>query len=260
MQGVQLQQLFRDKYRSRWSPRFLADVTRLDAGEPLDYVIGWAPFLGCRIDLSARPLIPRTETEFWTEKFILRHATRDKRKAAPLHILDVFAGSGCVGLAILKHMRTARVDFADIDAKVLRGTKISARKNRIAPKRYRIIHSDVLKNIRGRYDTIVANPPYIARENIRRVQTSVLTYEPHKALFGGRDGLYFIKKLLHDAPKHLLSNGELWMEFDPHEKPAIAKLLTQLHYRDVQFHKDQYKKWRFVTARTPLAPKGNPPT
>lgn len=261
----QIQQLYRDKYHSRWSPKFLADVARLKRGEPLDYIIGWAPFLGCRIDLSQHPLIPRPETEFWTEKFIER--TRHKPfvpilsesrildcpvgtiSHKPSRILDAFSGSGCVGIAILKHLPKSRVDFSDIDPKVLAGIKISARKNRIAPSRYLLIRSDVLKSVRGVYDAIVANPPYIAAK--KYIQPSVLKYEPHKALFGGQDGLRFIRALIVAAPKHLNPDGVLWMEHDPSQKKAIEKLLKTRRYRDIQFHKDQYRRWRYVTAERP---------
>ena len=251
METRQIAQLLRDKYHSRRSPGFAKDVARLKRGEPLDYIIGWSPFLGCSIDLAAHPLIPRPETEFWTEQFILRYALSATCPATPFRVLDMFAGSGCIGIAILKHAETARVDFADTDERVLRGIKTSARKNRIAPGRYRLIRSDVLKNVRGVYDAIVANPPYIARENIRSVQKSVLDYEPHKALFGGKNGLRFIRALVKTAPAHLMPDGDLWLEFAPSEKPAIAKLLKQYRYHDIQFHKDQYKRWRFVSARAP---------
>lgn len=246
---IQIQQLFRDKYRSRWSPQLLIDIARLRDGEPLDYIIGWAPFLNCRIDLSTRPLIPRPETEFWTEKFIQQYEKNERRHTSQFRILDAFSGSGCIGIAILKHLRHARVDFADIDALVLHGIKISAKKNHIAPSRYRIVRSDILKNVRGAYDAIVANPPYIAPR--KYVQQSVLKYEPHKALFGGHDGLRFIRALIASAPKHFSTNGVLWIEHDPSQKAAIKKLLAMRQYRDIQFHKDQYGKWRYVTARRP---------
>lgn len=302
--SLQIQQLYHDKYHSRWSPRILQDITRLQAGEPLDYIIGWAPFLKCHIDLSTRPLIPRPETEFWTEKFI-EHARHSPFAIShkPFRILDAFSGSGCIGIAIVKHLPRSRVDFADIDQAVLAGIKISAKKNRIAPSRYRLIRSDVLKNARGTravnyeipvapllekfrlrratknlrdtsvyrsfflasartkfftksiarnfvthsYDAIVANPPYIAPK--KYTQPSVLQYEPHKALFGGKDGLRFIRALITAAPKHLTPDGVLWMEHDPSQKKDIGKLLKARHYRDIQFHKDQYGRWRYVTAR-----------
>ncbi|MDO8584582.1 MAG: HemK/PrmC family methyltransferase [bacterium] len=244
---IQIQQLQRDKYHSRWSPKILADIARLKAGEPLDYVIGWAPFLRCRIDLSAHPLIPRPETEFWTEAFISDAGHRTPNKS--LRVLDIFSGSGCIGIAILKHLPKSHVDFADIDPLVLRGIKISARKNRIPPSRYHLIPSDILKNTRGVYNAIVANPPYIGTK--KYVQPSVLKYEPRKALFGGKDGLRFIKALIKTAPQHLSLDGVLWMEYDPSQKKAIEKLFAAQQYRNVQFHKDQYSRWRYVMAQRP---------
>ena len=99
--------LLRDKYQGMVAPAFLADVKKLEQGEPLDYVIGWREFLGCRIGLSERPLIPRVETEFWTELVIKKIGQQ------PAKVLDIFAGSGCVGLAVLKHCPRAEVIFVD---------------------------------------------------------------------------------------------------------------------------------------------------
>lgn len=218
------------------------DIARLKRGEHLNYLIGWSPFLNCRVDLSTRPLIPRPETEHWTKEAV----DAIKRSEAPKpKVLDLFCGSGCIGIAALKHAPEALVDFADIEKKHFTGIKKSLRANNIDGKRARYIHSDVLENIGGRkYDYILANPPYIPTAG-RAVGKSVLSQEPKRALFGGKDGLRYIRKILREGKEHMAPGGAMIVEFDPPQKAAIATL-SKKHGWNPEFFKDQYGRWRFA--------------
>jgi release factor glutamine methyltransferase len=202
--------------------------------EPLEYVKGFTHFLGCKIDLSKKPLIPRPETEFWVRKAIKNMKPFDTAQGKTLRVLDIFAGSGCIGLAILKHIKNAEVVFADIED---RGVG------------HKTIMSDVFSNIKNKYDYIFANPPYIPEKNINLVQKSVLDFEPHKALFGGEDGLFYIRKFLKQAKKYLKSGGIIYMEFDPPQKKEIKKMAEKFGYKTCKFHKDQYGKFRWVVIK-----------
>jgi len=237
--------LLKEKYNNQPNKNFEKDVGRIKKGEPIDYVIGFAEFLGCKIDLSKRPLVPRKETEFWVGKVIENIASLEG-KQRPLRCLDLFCGSGCIGTAILAKTGILLCDMADSSQDCLDQTEINCRINKINKKRYRLIKSNIFSDIKRKYDFIFANPPYIPITKKNKIQESVLKYEPRQALFGGKDGLSLIKKFLKDAKKHLNKEGKIFMEFDSPQKREIDNLLNKCKYQDWQFFKDQYGKWRWV--------------
>ena len=234
--------LLKEKYNGAPSDEFFKDIKRLEIGEPTDYVIGFTEFLGCKIDLSKKPLIPRAETEYWVGEII----SNLKFKISNSNVLDIFSGSGCIGLAILKNIKNVKVCFAEKDKELLNQIKINLKINKIKSKRYKIIQSDIFENVKGRYDYIFANPPYIPKNKKSKIQKSVLKFEPKMALFGGKDGLLYIKKFLKNAKKYLNDGGIIFMEFDFAQKNEIEKIIQKEKYNKYKFNKDQYKRWRWV--------------
>lgn len=242
----QIRWLLRDKYGGERSSEFYADIKRLKAGEPLDYVIGWKEFLGCRIDLSKRPLIPREETEFWVGQML--HGSQVE--SGMTQVLDIFAGSGCVGVAVLKHWPNSHVTFIDSEEDCVEQIKFNLELNNIPKDRYAVIRADIFSPYPGYklpftdYDLIFANPPYVAASDTLPV--SVKDHEPRKALYAGDDGLSIIKPFLEQAREYLSLNGKIYMEHDPRQKAAIAKILRRENYSNWKFHQDQFGKWRWV--------------
>jgi release factor glutamine methyltransferase len=213
-------------------------------------------FLNCKIDLSKKIFIPRVETEFWVKKAIksIRTTSNEQRT---IKVLDIFSGSGCIGIAILKNIRNSHVDFIDIDENAIEQIKINLKLNKISPKRYSVIKSDVFEKVKGRpapyrtcsgagYDFIFANPPYVAKERLNEVQESVKKFEPKISWYGGRGGLRYIKKFLKEAKDHLKENGIIFIEIDPLQKEEVEKILKKENYKNFKFYKDQFKKIRWV--------------
>jgi release factor glutamine methyltransferase len=212
---------------------------------PIEYREGFAEFLGCKIDLSTRPLIPRPETEFWTRRAIIDLARLPQKNIA---VLDLFSGSGCVGVAVAKNLLKATVDFADIDSKALEQIKINIKINGIDDNRTRVFESNVFGGIakNAKYDAILANPPYVDPERINEVQKSVLDWELSVALFAENHGLAVIEKFLFEAKDYLTSAGFIYLEFDPRQKRDIMEIAGKSGYRKREFFKDQFGRWRFA--------------
>ncbi len=215
------------------------------AALPEEYRRGFTVFCGCRIDLSKRVLIPRPETEF-----MARSAIRDLALNGPYkpRVLDIFSGSGCIGIAVAKNIETAAVNFSDIDPAAVEQIKINLVINAISPERVKIFESDIFSGIPSglKYDVILANPPYVDPELAAQVQRSVLDHEPRRALFGGRQGLEVIEKFLGRVQDFLAPAGVLYMEFDPRQKEKIGLILDGCRYKRYAFFKDQFGFMRFV--------------
>jgi release factor glutamine methyltransferase len=223
---------------------FLRDIKRIMKGEPVDYVIGSSPFLGSTIDLSYKPLIPRPETEYWVERAI-EDIAKKHTKNARLKFLDMCAGSGCIGIALAKHFPKATVHFGEISPAALAQIKKNCRLNGLKGSRIKVIKSDLFSKIKGEYDHIFVNPPYLTRDRkMTTVQRSVLLWEPAVAVFAKKKGLGHIFDILDGAREHLRTGGQLYIEFDPWQKKEIARHAKAAGFSAIAFQADQYKRTR----------------
>jgi release factor glutamine methyltransferase len=243
--------LLNEKYNGQKTEGFYADCARLKKDEPLAYIIGYIPFLNTTIYLDSRPLIPRPETEFWVERAIEHiHTVHARRKE--IRVLDLCAGSGCIGVAILKDVETARVDFAEIDASHHPVIARNIKENAIDATRARIFGGDLFEHITDTYDVILANPPYIDPAN-DRAEYSVTTFEPHIALYGGTHGLAIIERIITNAEAHLAEDGFVYIEHEPEQTQSIAYISGTHGRLTAKTHADQYGKSRYtvLTRETP---------
>lgn len=271
------------------------DLARLASGEPLAYVIGWIPFLGLRIYLSAsaaeaepqeraleadfaadlalppeaalraarpslttsngsarsastRALIPRPETEWWTEKLIAH--LRERFGDSQFNLLDLCAGSGAIGLAVLKHLPHARVTFAELVPEHAALIRENLARNNLDIARADIRSGDLFAPVADeRFNIIATNPPYIPEG--RELPRSVSQYEPPEALFAGPEGLAIIERISQEAAQHLASGGELWIECDVANAERTRDLLIENGATSTELFPDQYGRPRLVMAYYP---------
>lgn len=227
--------LLAEKYGGVPTAAFAEDCTRLSTGEPLAYIIGSVPFLSTTIYLDSRPLIPRPETEYWTEGVI-----DDVREVSPLRVLDLCAGSGCIGIAIKKAIPHATLDLIESNVAHHPTIEKNIAQNLPSDSSVRVLGGDLFLCVNGEtYDLIVSNPPYIGTDYVDETDTSVLAYEPEDALFAGSDGLAVISRIIDDAPRHLRPGGSLYIEHEPRHSDDIEKLAKGI-YTHVETKKDQY--------------------
>lgn len=240
--------LLKEKYDGVESEAFHADLERLQAGEPLGYVIGHTPFLDCQIYLDSKPLIPRPETEYWVEKAILV-IVDDNKNQKEVRVLDLCAGSGAIGVAVAKAVPGAEVAFAEIDPAHLPTIQKNIESNTkvlegsIRMDRFKVIESDLFAKVEGKFDFILTNPPYIDPA-IDRAEESVKNHEPHLALYGGKSGMEIIDRIITAAPDYLNKGGELWIEHEPEQSETIRKNTEAAGFRAIS-RKDQYGVERF---------------
>lgn len=222
--------LLKEKYNGLPTVEFYDDLKRLEAGEPLAYIIGWMPFCGAKIYLDSKPLIPRPETEFWTARAIEQIKDRENPK-----VLDLCAGSGCIGVSVLRAIPGSTVDFVEIEERHRATILKNVAENGINSNRTKVINGSLFDNIADTYDMILTNPPYIDPDLKGRIQQSVLNYEPERALFGGPGGMELITEILEKAPQFLNDNGILFIEHEPEQAGYIQHLLPDIHSYPDQF-------------------------
>jgi len=235
---TQIQEIIHARDESLITEELKSDIELLNSGYPVDYIIGHTDFLNLKINLDHKPLIPRPETEYWTEKII-----NSLNKESRLKILDVFCGSGCIGLTLLKNLPNSNCTFSDKNPNYLLQTKQNADINSIDQSRLQLIESDVLTNIHEKFDLIVANPPYVSKHI--PLEKSI-GHEPKEAIFARKNGVALIDRFLQTALENLSSEGRIFMEFGETQKDEIESLLKNHKYNHWNFHKDQFGKWRWV--------------
>jgi release factor glutamine methyltransferase len=216
---------------------FLDEVIMMAQGEAYEYLLGEVPFCGAKIDLTFRPMIPRYETEFW-----VRHAIDEIRNGTSfytLRVLDLFSGSGNVGLAVLKNIPEASVDFIEFDPKLKEQIELSIEKNQIKKTRTRVLTGDVWEGAIGTYDYVFAVPPYVPRHMMEEVMTE-LTAEDPLSFFDKDDGYYYHKQVMIHGHQYLKEGGALLLEFDITQREEIERLALEFGWSRYSFLLDPY--------------------
>lgn len=217
-------------------------MTRLKAGEPLQYVLGTAQFLGRSYRVAPGVLIPRPETAAlceWMEE-------NEKRRVDGCDVLDIGTGSGCIACTLAKRLQKAHVTAWDLSSSALDMARENALSN-LCDIDFQ--QQDALSppDDSEKWDLIVSNPPYVCRREMADMDTNVLDWEPHMALFvPDDDPLRFYRSIAHYAKDALKKGGVLYFEINPLYAEPLCRMLTDFGFSDVEVKKDPYDKQRFV--------------
>lgn len=227
MNNTELYLHYNDIIPARLEEKITSSVEKYLTGYPAQYILGYTYFYGLKLKVNEDVLIPRFDTEVVVEATINLAKNYHNPK-----VLDICTGSGAIAIALAKNI-VGDIEGLDISKKALSIAKINAQDNDV---KIRFFESDLLRNVKEKYDILVSNPPYI-ENNARGVDKMVLDYEPHLALFGGDDGLDFYRAILKDAQKFLKPGGSIVFEI-PYDKANDIKFIALTYFKNVQVQKD----------------------
>lgn len=231
-------------------------LARYAKGEPLQYVMGRWTFRRLDLLVDSRVLIPRPETELLVEH-VTRYALQKIRDVGRgVTIADLGTGSGAVGLSVLHELpfESSEVWMTDVSEDALHVARANAAgvgRNAVGARFghgswYEALPAD----LQGSLDAIVSNPPYIAAGDLL-VGESVLKWEPHNALFAGKDGLNDLRVVVSGAPDWLVPGGLLAVEMGFTQATVVSQLFESVGFKNVSVHKDLAGLDRFVTGTSP---------
>ena len=201
---------------------------------PLQYLMGECEFMGYDFYVDERVLIPRQDTEVLVETAL---EVCRKEQMGEIRLLDMCTGSGCILLSLLHELkpRTVTGVGVDLSKEALCVAERNAEKLKIDAE---FLESDLFENVKGTYDVIVSNPPYIRTSVIETLQEEVKDHDPYLALDGKEDGLYFYRRIIEQAPAYLKKKGWLLFEIGSDQGEDVKNLMEQAGYTGVSVKKD----------------------
>lgn len=207
--------------------RYLHLVDRRSRREPFAYLVGTREFYGLELEVDARVLIPRPETETLVDEAISILRDRARTTEGPSLVVDVGTGSGAIACAVATHDGTAHVVGADLSAGALVVADVNRRRLGLA-RRVGLVRGDLLNWLRRPADLILANLPYIPSERIAGLMPEVSRYEPRMALDGGPDGADLMRRLVSQAAVLLRPGGSILLELDPDQVEPIKSVALDM--------------------------------
>lgn len=223
-------------------------VGRVAKGEPLQYVLGEAVFMGMRLRVTPHTLIPRPETAGLVD--IITDSYSD---AKDLQIIDIGTGSGCIAIALARALPYCAVTAADISSEALAVASYNA--SALGASNVKCVRLDALHlptPAAPLYDIIVSNPPYVTVAEKADMDRRVLEYEPGTALFvPDDDPLRFYRAIAVYAQSALRPGGSLYFEINPLYATDMEQMLRSLAFEDVDIRRDYRGKKRYAVCRCP---------
>lgn len=222
-------------------------VRRIEQGEPLQHVLGYADFCGNRFCVNGSVLIPRPETEWLVDEGAKLMSTT--ATSSPKRILDIGTGSGCIAISLKLRLGDAYVEAWDISEEALRTAQdnADALKAEVVFRKRDALRAD---NTAAPWDLIVSNPPYICDSERSAMDDNVLLHEPHTALFvPDDDPLRFYRAIARYALLTLNIGGSLLFECNTRYAEATGKMLSDMGFEEVTVSDDCFSLPRFVRGR-----------
>jgi release factor glutamine methyltransferase len=223
----------------------LADFERLLTGEPIQYILGEAPFYGRSFAVTRDTLIPRNETEELVHRII-------KENPKPgLRILDLGTGTGCIPISLALELKSPKVYALDVSAAAL---KIAQQNATALGAQVEFMEGNLLGQIPAvdPLDLIVSNPPYVPLCDQAEMHANVLNFEPHLALFvPDKDPLLFYRAIGKWGQQLLKSGGKLYLEIYENLADELIQLLLSQGYEHLQVHQDLNGKNRMISCIWP---------
>ena len=216
-------------------------IIRLKNNEPIQYVLGFTNFYGLQINVNRSVLIPRPETEELVE-WALENFNENQK----LNILDLGTGSGCISIALSKHLPNSKVFALDIDSAALKLANLNAKINDVKVSFFQADMLDLPKQ-EQKFDLIVSNPPYVLENEKFKIADNVLNFEPPIALFVKDKSplvfYYAIKKILLS---NLKSGGMCFLEINEAFGKEVVSIYSENGLMSVSLKKDNYGKNRMI--------------
>ncbi|MCD4796360.1 MAG: peptide chain release factor N(5)-glutamine methyltransferase [Candidatus Cloacimonetes bacterium] len=203
-------------------------VSRRGKHEPLQYILSETEFYGCKIKVTENVLIPRPETELLVEKIIIENPCVKT-------ILEIGTGSGAIAIALAKGLKSPEITATDISEDAIKVAEINALENNAD---IIFIVSDIFENVKGKFDLIVSNPPYISDDEYKKLAREIREFEPRDALLAKDNGLYFYKKILEKAKEYLTDKGKIYFEISYNLAGKIKKFANDNGYKKIEVFKD----------------------
>lgn len=217
-------------------------LSRLKKSEPVQYVLGFAYFMGRRYVVNKDVLIPRPETEELLE-LVYKKSERGSFTA-----IDIGTGSGCIAVELSKKYPKARVYAVDVSERALAVASENSKNQNV---QINFVSDDILHPAMEKYptfDLIVSNPPYVAIDEKEFMHANVINYEPHLALFASNP-LEFYEAIARFAEKKLKSEGKIFLEINPVYAESTLKVYKRAGFSDIELVKDITGKQRFLFCR-----------
>jgi release factor glutamine methyltransferase len=212
--------------------RYDAAIDRRAAHEPVSKIIGRRAFYGLDFRVTADVLDPRPDSETLIDA-VLQHVD----PAAPLRILDMGTGSGCLLLTLLHNLPNSTGIGVDISAEALKVAQDNAKRLHLDEKA-RFVRSDWLEKVDGAFDLVVCNPPYIGEDEVPTLSDDVLLWDPELALFADEDGLAAYRAIASTLRRALSETGTAFFEIGLGQEKAVERLFSEAGFENMTFRRD----------------------